>query len=145
MNILRSSQGGDTIVEVIIAVSVVALLLTAAFVTTNRSTQTVRDAEEHTEALQLLQGQVELLRHAAANSGGVPSDSTLTSGFCLDASTSYAYTNPACMANGLYRLKIIEDTTAPGPTKAFDLTATWPSLAGPNDVVNLAYKVVVTP
>lgn len=138
------SQTGDTIVEVIIAVAVVATILAGAFVVTNRSTQAVRDSQEHAEALQLLQGQVELLRHAALNHGLT---GATTSPFCLDASTFYdnADTNSACLVNNLYRLEIIQNAASSGQTTTFDLTATWDAINGNTDKVYLSYKVQIAP
>src|SRR5580698_7305120 len=62
-------QAGDTIVEVVIAIAVIATVLAGAFVVSSHSLTSVRVSEEHSEVLQQLQGQVELLR-AAANTPG---------------------------------------------------------------------------
>lgn len=154
----RSHQAGDTIVEVIIAVLVVATLLTGAFVVTNRSTQAVRDSQEHTEALQALQGQLELLRAAAATPGIVPA--AITShplGFCFDSSLK-AYdartagsscTGNNSIANGVANLALVikcSPLSAPCPqasssTTTYDLTATWSSVSGTIDTAYLSYKV----
>lgn len=155
MRIPSRNQAGDTIVEVIIAVAVVSLLLTGAFIVTNRNMQAVRDSEEHAEALQLLQGQVELLRSAAANSGGLPSG--LSTPFCLTSSAFYqpAANNTHCtldpsgngVLGGRYQVAISSPTSTPnvGTTTTFNLTTTWDALGGGTDKVFLSYKVEVTP
>lgn len=160
MSTHRSHQAGDTIVEVIIAVLVVASLLTGAFIVTNRSTQAVRDSQEHAEALQALQGQLELLRAAAGTPGVVPAAITAhLSGFCFDSSlTAYdasRATSPCTgnnsIANGIAGLKLIikcSPLSVPCPQAApnattFDLTATWSSITGGTDSVYLSYKVAV--
>ena len=68
---LRSLIGlnsqGDTIVEVLIAIIIVASLMAGAYTITRTSTLAQRQAQEHTEALGLLQGQIELMRADSAN------------------------------------------------------------------------------
>lgn len=146
----RSHQAGDTIVEVIIAVLVVASLLTGAFVVTNRSTQAVRDSQEHAEALQALQGQLELLRATAAAKKLPPA---LTSPFCLNSSlNNFPANSTSCTGAGGpvgYQLSIVCSTAsgtdgcpaAAGKTATFDLTATWSSVSGGTATVYLSYKV----
>lgn len=60
-------QRGDTLVEVLICIGIVSLILTGAYITTNRSAAAVRDAQEHAEALKLAQGQLEQIRQNAIN------------------------------------------------------------------------------
>lgn len=147
----RSHQAGDTIVEVIIAVLVVATLLSGAFVVTNRSTQAVRDSQEHAEALQILQGQVELLRAAAKAQKLPPS---LTTKFCFDSSLTYRTGGSMSSCTGAggapgYALSIVCSTAAgtdgcpapAGKTATFDLVSTWTSVAGTTDNVYISYKV----
>ncbi len=125
--------------------AVVTSILTGAFVVTNNSTKGVRDSEEHAQALQLLQGQIELLRSASTYSGGLPAN--LSAPFCLDASSYYPISNSHCTVNGLYQLSIQSPTAVavPNATTTFNLTTTWPSVVGGTAQVLLAYKVEVTP
>jgi Tfp pilus assembly protein PilV len=146
----RSHQAGDTIVEVIIAVLIVSMLLTGAFIVTNRSTQAVRDSQEHAEALQALQGQLELVRAAAA-AKQLPG--ALTIPFCLDSSlASFPANSVSCTGAGGppgYQLSIVCSTAAgtdgcpapSGKTSTFDLVTTWSSVSGGTDKVYLSYKV----
>jgi Tfp pilus assembly protein PilV len=147
----RSRQAGDTIVEVIIAVLVVSTLLTGAFVVTNRSTQSVRDSQEHAEALQALQGQLELLRGAA---DATPSAllASLTTPFCFNSNLqTFSGGSGSCAGAGgpaHYKLSIVCTTVlgtacpaVSGTTATFNLAATWPSISGNIDNVYLSYKV----
>ena len=146
-------QAGDTIVEVIIAVAVVSSVLIGAYTVTNRSVQAVRDSEEHAQALQWLQGQVELLRQAALTKGFLTFP--FTSAFCLGTPsgvmTRYGAAAPECLAGGLYQLQITgpgsAPTCAPLPsslcTTSFNLQATWPAVSGGYSTVYLSYKVNV--
>jgi prepilin-type N-terminal cleavage/methylation domain-containing protein len=69
MNILNrsSKQRGDTIVEVLIVLAVVGLALAVSYSIANRSLLGVRQAQEHSEALQIAQTQIERLRVAVPN------------------------------------------------------------------------------
>lgn len=139
-------QAGDTIVEVIIAVAVVATILAGAFTVTTRSTQAVRDSEEHAEALQQLQGQVERLRAVAAKPGVLTGSPFVTSGFCLQPDLSITQAGqPTCRVNGLYDLSIkATSVISAAGTTDFDLVASWPAIGGGNATVFLSYKVTVS-
>lgn len=151
----RSTQAGDTIVEVIIAVAVISSLLVGAYTVTERSARAVRDSEEHTQALQLLQGQVELLR-SAASTGALRSLPNLTTPFCFrsdgtaaqpvtpttycsgtSASDPVHYTLQISCPSGGVCPKAVPDTTS------FQLTTTWPAIDGNTASVGLFYKVAV--
>ncbi|HVU59665.1 MAG TPA: type II secretion system protein [Candidatus Saccharimonadales bacterium] len=141
-------QAGDTIVEVIIAIAVIATMLAGAFAVVTNSTHGVRDAEEHAQALQFLQGQVELLRNAAGQSGILTAG--LNQAFCLYTDSSGVHrvvsSDSHCLVSGLYNLSITSPTATPipGSTTTFNLVATWPSVSGNTDTVLLSYKVAVT-
>jgi Tfp pilus assembly protein PilV len=148
MKKFQISQAGDTIVEVVIAVAIVSTILAGAFTVTNRSTIAVRDSEEHAQALQLLQGQVELLRHMASiSSASLPN--SLSVPFCLTTGGFYqpAATSSQCLLSSLYRVVISSPTSSPsvGTTTTFNLTATWTAIRGGINTVYLSYKVVVAP
>lgn len=143
-----TQPAGDTIVEVIIAVAVISLVLAGAFKITSLNITAIRDSNEHIEALQLLQGQAELLRYAASHG-------LLTSGeldgrpFCLDPSGHQAL---SCLfpsgnsSTGLYRLSIQKQAclgVSGCDTTTFDLSAQWPALNGGTDTVYLSYKVAI--
>lgn len=147
MKYMSSRQSGDTIVEVVIAVLVVSTIIAGAFAVTNRSTRAVRDSEEHAQALQLLQGQVEYLRNASTVRSSLPNN--LTTPFCYDGSGYHqpAATSSQCLLNNLYRVSITSPTAVPatGATTTFNLIATWSALGGGTANVYLSYKVEVAP
>jgi type II secretory pathway pseudopilin PulG len=62
------SEAGDTIVEVLICIMIISTVLTGAFVTTSRSQHGIRNSQEHAEALQLIESQLEQLRANARRS-----------------------------------------------------------------------------
>jgi prepilin-type N-terminal cleavage/methylation domain-containing protein len=55
-------QRGDTIIEVLIAIVILAVILVGAYTTSNNSLIGERDAQEHAEAVTIAQDQVEDLR-----------------------------------------------------------------------------------
>ncbi|MGH7142364.1 MAG: type IV pilus modification PilV family protein [Candidatus Saccharimonadales bacterium] len=144
---LNRKQAGDTIVEVVIAIAVIATVLAGAFAVTSASQRGVRNSEEHSEALQLLQGQVELLRSAAAQTGFFSAISSLSTPFCLTSSplSFELATNDLCTQDTLYNLAISSPSVTPavGTTTLFNLTATWNALEGGQNQVQLSYKVEV--
>lgn len=79
----RLGQRGDTIVEVLISIGIVSLILTGAYVTTHRSTQGIRDAQEHAEALKLAQGQLEQVRQNAHTATPTVFSQTAGNQFCM--------------------------------------------------------------
>jgi len=57
-----TDQSGDTIVEVLLAIAIMALVLAGSYAITSRSLQQGISAREHTEAMYLLQSQIETLK-----------------------------------------------------------------------------------
>ena len=65
-----SRQRGDTIIEVLLAMTVIGMSLGISYGIANRATQTGRQAQERTEALKLAESQLELLK-GNINSGAI--------------------------------------------------------------------------
>lgn len=80
----RLNNSGDTIVEVMIVLAVLGLALSIAYATANRGLQQARNAQEHSQALGIINSQVELLRSTFAKQAGAAVESQGASGpFCL--------------------------------------------------------------
>jgi Tfp pilus assembly protein PilV len=77
----RLTQQGDTIIEVMMAVTVAASMLAISYATMNRNLNTLQSNQEHAEAAKLLQGQIEKIR----NTYNTKPDVLLAAGsnFCL--------------------------------------------------------------
>lgn len=58
----KRRTAGDTIVEVLIAVVVIATALGIAYTVATRSLQTARQSQERSEALKIAEGQLELIK-----------------------------------------------------------------------------------
>jgi prepilin-type N-terminal cleavage/methylation domain-containing protein len=133
---IRRNQRGDTIVEVMIAIAVISMVLVAAYVTTTHNVNGLQDTQEHSQALQLAQSQLEFLHNSATE----PTDHQ-----CFD--TSGGITNGAsCMvdASGAptlsqpqYKIDITNDSP---PT--FKVSITWASVktGGVTNNVTLYYQ-----
>jgi prepilin-type N-terminal cleavage/methylation domain-containing protein len=136
---LRKNQQGDTIVEVLIAIAVVSMVLVAAYVTTVHSVNTMEDTQEHSEALQLAQTQLEFLHNY--NSSVTP----VADGDCFKADGTLTATASNCVVNAsgtttaptLFTIKITNDSP---PTYA--VAVTWASLSqgGTTNDVTLYYQ-----
>lgn len=143
----QSNQRGDTIVEVLIAMAVISSVLAGAFFVTNRSTNNVRDSEEHAQALQLLQGQVEQLRSDATTAGTIYA--SMPKFFCYSparvrviASSSNDFTKCGDNLGGssgvTYQFLIITGPQIPG---LFTAQVQWPSINGTTNTEQLLYRL----
>jgi len=131
------SQTGDTIVEVLIAITIVSMVLGGAFVSSNRSLKSTRQAHEHAVALKLAESQLEQIKNVA---GVFTADN-----FCLAGG---AVTTPppptACtINNGIdYKININRSETPLGSDHhVFTVQVTWENIHGnaAGDQVTLVY------
>ena len=139
MRLRYFNQTGDTIVEVLIAVVIVSVVLTGAFVSSNHNIKAIRQAQEHTEALKYAESQLEQLQSASANPAtNIFSIAAPT--FCMSAGSPNATAGSCSITNGI--TYTVEDSrTGSGPYD-FTSTVTWASVDGSGtDRVSLTYKL----
>ncbi len=118
------NSAGDTIVEVLVVLAVLSLAFAISYATANHALVQSRNAEEHSEALGLLNTQVELLRAAYThNISTVPRNGTY---FCMTA----APVNPVLGFSPGY----------PTPTATFDNFTKYPSECKNNAFNNGGYN-----
>lgn len=138
---LHGHQSGDTIVEVMIALVVITVILTGAFVVSNTSTRNVRTSQEHTEALQILQGQAEQVRALASSATDKASLVNAPSTFCIDGG-AVASGNDCKNVSDLYNLSITRgpscDTNA---ICTYIFSVDWDKLGGGTNHEQLYYRV----
>lgn len=155
-NSRRRSQSGDTLVEVLISILVVSLVLTGAYVTTNRSTLGIRNSQERSEALKLVQGQLEQVRQNGSQPGANVFDQAVGSSFCMVGGIITTAAAP-CKQDGAgvpatqqpaYSLSIQRQSCAPyaPPPGAvchkFIVKADWESVTGQgNNTEVIAYRL----
>lgn len=81
-------QAGDTIVEVLIAITVASTILTGAFVSARHSLTGTRQSQERVEALKVAEEQLEKLREISANPGNYfTNSSAMYNATCIDTSS----------------------------------------------------------
>ena len=150
---LFGHQRGDTIVEVLIAVAILAFVVTSASATTTRSSSTVRASQERGEALKLAQSQVEYI---IANKGLPVSKGCFDSaGLQKDPDTiDCAFQSgggSGCDINvSTYCYKVRVNQTPVGTAGANDLSIStsydvrvdWDSPSGGSDTLNIVYKLL---
>jgi type II secretory pathway pseudopilin PulG len=122
---------GDTIVEVMFVLAILALAISASYSTASRSLLNTRQADETSQATELVQSTISQL--IADSPQGSTQNIYQTSNFCLNASGQVTAIPPAptpfpCQINGLYDITV----TPPGsPTGGlFTVEAKWPDLTG---------------
>jgi prepilin-type N-terminal cleavage/methylation domain-containing protein len=143
----KDRQRGDTLVEVLIAIAVISLVLAGAYVTTNRSLQATRAAQERGHALKLAESQLEQLKSIAVTDPDALFGPGTPMPFCVSQSiTIVAAEDEACHVNSagqptttepIYHLSI---TRSSGDT--FTVTNNWEDPSGrQTDEVRMIYRV----
>lgn len=138
-------QAGDTIIEVLVVLVVLSTAFSIAYTTASRGLRAARVAQEHSEALQFLSSQVELLRVSDASSNIF----TPSSPFCLNDRN--VVVRPGCSrgididgsGQGLYNISITYLRNAARPERSvFNLTVRWdgPGTSGPQSETILYKK-----
>ena len=115
---LKLGKRGDTIVEVLVVLAVLGLAIGTSFAIANHSLKDARDAQEHSEAVELVQQQIEDLRLVSSNSAIY----TQPGNFCITnpSTPTFAVPNPSlgtgdpCIENSLYHISI-SYTPPPSP------------------------------
>jgi Tfp pilus assembly protein PilV len=120
---LTKNNKGDTIVEVMLCIAIVAAVITGAYALASHSLQEGVAASEHGEAIKLAQGQVEALkfRHKASRPATwdtyftKPTGANKAQNFCLDT-TAATETNAAGIVQANWKPQI-NGTATFDPTK----------------------------
>jgi prepilin-type N-terminal cleavage/methylation domain-containing protein len=139
-------QRGDTLVEVLICVMIVSLILGGAYVTTHRSSLAIRNSQEHSEALKLVQAQLEQLRENAGRE-----TTTVFTGqtpFCMIEGDVVNGASPSCKQNSsgqqaesepVYTMTIDRRTVGNGAL--FAVKAEWASIRGGMTQETIYYRL----
>lgn len=133
------AQRGDTIIEVLLSMSIIGMVLGSAFGIANRSVRLGEDAQERTEALKIAESQLEIFKTYYNSSN--PSDSAIKTAiraktesmpFCIDNNEVILSTEDKCKnkngsgGEGLYSISIIPPGLPPTDnTGAFEIKVTW--------------------
>jgi prepilin-type N-terminal cleavage/methylation domain-containing protein len=162
MRVVTRNQRGDTIVEVLVALTVIGMVLAGAYTTASRSLALTRISQERAEATKVAEGQVEAVKAAIATAGAIPPAVATGAQFCIDESsldikTGTSPTLPAlasavlagvstggiypddCISRALYYPHIVFDAA----TNRFTATVRWERFSGGFDEIQIIYGVVV--
>lgn len=150
-------ETGDTLVEVIIVLAVLALAVSISYATANRSLLNTRQAQENSQATEYTQTQIEALRVLVSNSTPTNTDPTTNiflpiSPYCINsvtASPPISYSCSFATSPGFSYLVQVYDCAKIhiGPcsgitdTNTLVVQTTWPDVLGQgSDSVTLTYK-----
>lgn len=140
---------GDTIVEVLIAIVILALVLTGAFASSEQSLNNITEAGQRTKALDIAQGQIEVLRADAATAA-FSGYASINSCYNTATSTFNSFSVANCTSAGGYTSEItpISVPTNPNATNVntYEITVSYSSNANHvnNDKVILYYTVATS-
>jgi type II secretory pathway pseudopilin PulG len=134
----RRNQAGDTLIEVLLSATALALVLSISFISANRSLRTGTDAANRNQAVQYASQQIEFLKL------GIYGGTLITSGaginipagdFCMNPSTHAMDLVLSDCSQGGFDVKI--DFSDP----TFTIQASWPStLTQQTDNVTMYYQ-----
>jgi len=147
-------ERGDTLVEVMVAIVIVATVIGGAYVVSNRSLQSTRGAQERSSALKLAEAQIEQLKNQVTADSTKIFGAAVPTNFCLasDATGTHVYNftvaaqkvNCIVNANGtptplssppVYTINIVRTGND------FKLTETWVDISGKfSDSLQLNYR-----
>lgn len=148
--ILRLRERGDTIIEVLVAIAIVAAVLGSVFVTMNRGTYNARQSQEHEEALKYAESQVELLGTYLADHN--QSAIALGSKFCFNRST-FALRQMSALVNEADYGNFVADCVIDGTGFDYHMSiwhkqqdtyyayVTWDGPTGAKEQVSLVYRM----
>lgn len=139
-------ERGDTMVEVLIAIAVVSLILGGAYVTTNKSLQATRAAQERSIALKLAESQLERVKGLVASNPTSVFGPSAPSPFCVSSGTGMpvSATDAACAVDSSGLPTTSEPIFHLSVARAgndFVLTETWFNVSGRvGDSLQLRYR-----
>jgi Tfp pilus assembly protein PilV len=131
-------QQGDTIVEVMISMAVLAVVLGATYAISTRSFQSGLNAQYRDQAVSYGQQQVELIREADNNNPttistySTPADSA----FCIDPNTKSRLTGSNCVFGNLYTV----NAQYRSASHSFQVTTSWDSASSVKQQIVMYYK-----
>lgn len=140
----RRSQRGDTIIEVLLSLTILSLALASAYSLSSASLRNSISANQRTEALVLAQSQIDLLTNAKDNNVNFATEYMTAAPYCINPDGSQNTTvgsDKLCPGynNTVYNIGISFD----GDSQIFTVSAQWSSPDAPQGIakMNLYYKL----
>jgi len=148
MSVLKLRQRGDTIVEVMIAITVASSVLGVSLSTMNRNLAITQINQERTAASKVAQGQLEALK--AADLSKLPVMPSVGTAFCysdngasilnrrsLSASQVMNFTSSLDVCQkSFYSYSIVRSAT-----NSYSIYVRWDSTKGTKESVTMAYRL----
>ncbi|HSW79190.1 MAG TPA: prepilin-type N-terminal cleavage/methylation domain-containing protein [Candidatus Saccharimonadales bacterium] len=147
-------QTGDTLVEVLISLAIISTVLGGAFVVTRNSKLGVRNSQEHTIAIKLIENQIEQMRSDASNGGAL---FTVGATFCMynelpalpgsgNCNVDSSGTPVPASTQPSYALRVTDCNTAGCPdyiagSHLFSVTVKWAQINGGTAQETMAYRL----
>ena len=153
---ITSKQAGDTIIEVLLAMSVIGMVLGVAFGIANRSVRIGQEAQERTEALKIAESQLEIFKNEYPLNQGIQSRYE-DRPFCLDNKDSIVKviesSDALCRGingsglPGLYNVSIIppSSNTTTDPSRAYEIKVSWQRLGGASNSIDNTLSLYFKP
>lgn len=145
-------QRGDTIVEVLIAIAVISLVLGGAYVTTNRNLLATRAAQERSNALTLVESQLEQIKSLAVTNADALFDTNAPTEFCITQDQAIVSAGTAdCSVDQsgvptenepVYHLSVTRTGPDANLGYLFEVTNIWSDPSGDHDnEVKMIYRI----
>jgi prepilin-type N-terminal cleavage/methylation domain-containing protein len=137
LKILKSSRG-DTLIEVMISMAVIATVLGSAYAISSRSIKVGRLAQERVEAVKLLESQLETLKSRVKKARG---DIALVPE--LGNTNEYCYVSGLVSATSACKniASIYDIKLSRASNDIFTARAEWTSLSGVSSSSELVYRI----
>lgn len=123
MKVFKINQRGDTIVEVLIAMVILAFVLTGAYESSQYSINNIRNAENRITAVDLATSQIESLKSWATQGPSVPSGN-----FYMNGNTVTLVQNNTPASQGQFMYEITKPTQEANTNYTFNVNVYWPDL-----------------
>ncbi len=139
----KGRQRGDTIVEVLISITVVGMVLGGAYVTANKSLIATRSSQERSNALKLAEAQVEQIKGLSNTNPNALF--TAASPFCIYNQTTVLPTSDGrCTQNTTGATATSEPKFHLSISRSgndFTIRNSWYNAGGTNDHLQIIYRV----
>jgi type II secretory pathway pseudopilin PulG len=130
----KPSETGDTIIEVLVAMSILALVLTVAYQSTSRSLQSGINSSNRQQAVALASEQIEIIKSAESSPLGAAAilayQASAGTPFCISSSglTSPPYGKSTSISScNNFNSTVFNLSDTYSASGLFTIVATWPS------------------
>ena len=152
----KLNQIGDTIVEVLIALTILAMTIGIAYAISNKSIKRAQQAQERTQATKLVEGQIDKLKYLSESQNAADiavfaeAKDSSNGSHCIDSTISDGQTtitavrlngsdSGLCTKENLFRISFSYNSDS----RLFTVRADWDSLGSSNqENVVMEYRVV---